>query len=110
MVKILDKVIKDNINSNKYKSGAREVIQSVRNSKLIIVSKSLTSSARSQLEEKARDSNVPIYYFDGNSVKLGKLCNKPFRITAIALKAGTEREIDSILATQLNEKEVSKTK
>ena len=41
MVKTIEKVIKDAMNANKYKSGTKEVLQSMKGSKLIILSNSL---------------------------------------------------------------------
>jgi len=103
MVRTLEKVIKDAIANNKYKSGTKEVLKSIKGSKLIIISKSIESKFKAQLEEEAKSANIAIYKFSGNSVQLGKLCNKPFRITAISVKSGTAEEIDAIMS----EKEIS---
>jgi large subunit ribosomal protein L30e len=97
-MRTLEKVIKDAVAADKYKSGVKEVMQSVKGSKLIIVSKSVESAERAKLEEQAKASNVAVYEFPGNSVQLGKLCNKPFRITAIAIKSGTAEEITAIMS------------
>jgi len=97
-MRTLEKVIKDAVAADKYKSGVKEVMQSVKGSKLIIVSQSVESAERAKLEEQAKASNVAVYQFPGNSVQLGKLCNKPFRITAIALKSGTAEEITAIMS------------
>ena len=97
-MRTLEKVIKDAVAADKYKSGMKEVMQSVKGSKLIIVSKSVESAERTKLEEQAKASNVAVYEFPGNSVQLGKLCNKPFRITAIAIKSGTAEEITAIMS------------
>ena len=97
-MKALEKVIKDAVAADKYKSGVKEVMQSVKGSKLIIGSKSVESAERAKLEEQAKASNVAVYEFPGNSVQLGKLCNKPFRITAIAIKSGTAEEITAIMS------------
>jgi large subunit ribosomal protein L30e len=97
-MRTLEKVIKDAVAADKYKSGIKEVMQSVKGSKLIIVSKSTESAERAKLEGQAKASNVAVYEFPGNSVQLGKLCNKPFRITAIALKSGTAEEIIAIMS------------
>ena len=97
-MRALEKVIKDAVAAEKYKSGVKEVLQSVKGSKLIIVSKSVGSGEKNKLEEQAKSANVAIYEFPGNSVQLGKLCNKPFRITAIAIKSGTAEEIDAIMS------------
>ncbi|HEX7031370.1 MAG TPA: ribosomal L7Ae/L30e/S12e/Gadd45 family protein [Nitrososphaera sp.] len=97
-MKALEKVIKEAIASDKYKSGVREVLHSVKGSKLIIVSKSIDSADRAKLEEQAKTTNVPVYEYPGTSVQLGKLCNRPYRITAIAIKSGTAAEIDAIMS------------
>jgi len=97
-MKALEKVIKDAVAADKYKSGVREVLQSVKGSRLIIVSKSIDSDDRAKLEEQAKTASVAVYKYPGTSVQLGKLCNRPFRITAIAIKSGTADEIDAIIS------------
>jgi large subunit ribosomal protein L30e len=107
MAKIMDKVLKDALNANKYRCGTKEVLKSVKGSKLIILSSSVEAENRSKIEEQAKSSNVPVYAFDGNSFKLGKLCNKPFRISIIALKGGTDTQISSILSETTKEHKTS---
>jgi ribosomal protein L30E len=63
-----------------------------------LVKYTIPSNIRSKIESEANRENVPIFSFDGNSLRLAKLCNKSFRINAIALKAGTDAQIDSILS------------
>jgi len=108
MVKIIEKVLKEAVNANKYRCGTREVLRSMKGSKLIMLSNSLKSESRSKLEEQAKSANIPLYVFDGNSFKLGKLCNKPFRISALALKSGTDAEINSILSDLTRESTTSR--
>lgn len=91
-------MIKDAVAADKYKSGVKEVLQSVKGSKLIIISKSIDSDDRTKLEEQAKAADVAVYEYPGTSVQLGKLCNRPFRITAIAIESGTEAEIDAIMS------------
>ena len=52
---------------------------------------------KSKILEEAKSAEVPTLHFDGNSVQLGRLCNKPFRISALSLKIGKENEIQEIL-------------
>jgi large subunit ribosomal protein L30e len=108
-MKALEKVIKDAVAADNYKSGIKEVLQSVKGTKLIIVSKSIDSGDKAKLEEQAKTANVSVYEYPGTSVQLGKLCNKPFRITAIAIKSGTSAEIDSIMAEKVVAAKVTKT-
>ncbi|NOJ26693.1 MAG: 50S ribosomal protein L7ae [Nitrososphaera sp.] len=97
-MKTLAKVIKDAVEANKYKAGTKEVLQSVKSSKLIVVSKSLDAAERAKLDEQAKSASVTVYEFNGTSMQLGRLCNKPFRVAAIALKSATADEIKAILA------------
>ena len=97
-MRTLDKVIKAAVSSDKYKSGTKEVLQSVKGSKLIILSKSVAAADRSKIEEQAKGASVAVYDYPGTSVQLGKMCNKPFRISAIAIKSGSAEEISSILS------------
>ena len=98
MVKTLEKIVKNAITDNKYKSGTKEVLHSMRGSKLIVMSNSVAPKDRLKLEEEAKSSNIPIYRFQGNSVQLGKLCNKPFRISIMSLKSGSDDDIDSLIS------------
>ncbi len=94
----MEKVIKEAVATEKFKSGVKEVLQSVKGSKLIIICNTVQAADRSRIEEQAKSANVALYDYPGTSVQLGKMCNKPFRITAIALKAGSADEISSILS------------
>ena len=102
-------MIKDAVAADKYKSGVKEVLQSVKGSKLIIISKSIDSDDRTKLEEQAKAADVAVYEYPGTSVQLGKLCNRPFRITAIAIESGTESEIDAIMSEKGTAKKGTKT-
>ncbi len=96
-MKSLEKLVKDAVSAGKYKSGTKEVLQAAKSSKLIVVSKSLDAADRAKLDEQAKSTNVTVFEFDGNSVQLGKLCNKPFRVSAIAIQAGTDAEIKAVM-------------
>jgi large subunit ribosomal protein L30e len=96
----LAKIVKDAIASNKCRIGTRQVLQSVKGSDLIIVSKSVGDIAKSKLEERAKLSNIPMYIFDGTSIQLAKLCGKPFRISAITIKGSTDEEIGALMQIQ----------
>jgi large subunit ribosomal protein L30e len=97
-MKTLEKVVKDAVAANKYKSGAREVLQSVKGSKLVIVSKSMGPAERARLDEQASAAGVAVYEFGGNSTQLGKLCSMPYRVTAIALKGTSDAEVKAVMA------------
>ena len=62
MVKILDKVLKDAIAANKYKCGTKQVLGSIKGSKLIVVSNTTPPDFRSKIESEANQENVPNYF------------------------------------------------
>jgi large subunit ribosomal protein L30e len=97
-MKTLEKVIKDAVSAEKYKGGVKEVLQSIKGSKLIIISKSIDPQDEKKLKDQAKSANIPVYEYAGTSVQLGKLCNRAFRITAIAIKSGTADEISAIVS------------
>ena len=72
MLKIIEKAIKNAISTNKYKTGTKEVFKSIKGSKLLVTSSSISSKDRKKIEEYAKSTNIPIYNFEGNSVQLGK--------------------------------------
>jgi large subunit ribosomal protein L30e len=96
-MKNLEKTIKEAISSNKCKIGTREVMGSIKGSKLIVLSDSLVEMDRSKILEEAKAAQVPTLRYDGSSVQLGRLCNKAFRISAISLKIGKDNEIQELL-------------
>ena len=96
-MKNLEKTIKDAISSNKCKIGTRQVMGSIKGSKLIVLSDSLIPGDKSKILEDAKNAQVPILPLNGNSVKLGKLCNKPFRISALSLRIGNDDEIQQLV-------------
>ena len=97
-MKNLEKIIKEAISSNKCKIGTRQVMRSIRGSKLIVLSNSLMSGNKSKILEEAKSAKVPMLNYDGNSVQLGRLCNKTFRISALSLRIGKDNEIQELLS------------
>jgi len=93
----LEKIIKDALDVKKCKFGAREVLNSTKGSKLIVLTKSVSEVMKSKILEQSQATEIPIFDYKGNSLQLGKLCNRPFRISAIALKIGDDDEIRNIL-------------
>jgi large subunit ribosomal protein L30e len=97
MVNKIEKITREAITSKKYKAGTREVMKSVKGSKLIIVSESMEQKLKEKLKNHATSSNTPLYHFKGSSLQLARLCGVPYKVSAISLKAGDPEDINSIL-------------
>jgi ribosomal protein L30E len=98
-MKNLEKIIKDAKSSNKYKEGVKEVRANVKGSKLIIVSNSLRNTDKQFLEKTCKELKVPLYFYTENSIKLGRLFNRPYRISAVALKSVADEDVSALLDT-----------
>ena len=83
MVKLLEKLVKEAMEEKKCSLGAKEVIGSMKNSKLIILSQSIPKDTLEKIQETATSSKVPTLNFKGSSVELGRLCGTQFRISAL---------------------------
>lgn len=97
MVKLLEKVIKDSMEDNKCILGAKEVLGSIKNSKLVVISESIKKNLLEKIKDNAKNSKVPTLNFKGSSVELGRLCGTQFRISALSLKTLSESNLKSIL-------------
>jgi len=62
----------------------------------VIVAKNARRDIVEQLRYYARISGVPIYLFEGDSWDLGRLIEKPFMVSSIAIIDPGESEITSL--------------
>jgi large subunit ribosomal protein L30e len=107
MSKILEKSLKDAHKENKLTMGSKQVLNSVNNSKLIVLSQSVGKEMFEKIESDAKKQKVPLVNFQGTSVALGRLCGLQFRISTISFTSIDGANIKSILKdTETEEKNV----
>ena len=97
MAKLLEKALVDAIKEKKRTIGTKQVMSSMENSKLVVISRSLPTNLTEKLEESAKNHNVPLIHFNDNSVTLGKLCGLAFRVSAISLSLLSNTNTQAIL-------------
>lgn len=97
MSKILEKSLRDAHKEGKVTIGSRQVLNSVQNSKLIVLSQSVTKEMFEKIESNAKKEKIPLVNFQGTSVALGKLCGLQFRISTISFTSLSDANIKSIL-------------
>ena len=97
MAKLLEKALTDAIKERNRDLGAKQIISSMKNSKLIVVSQSIPTKIAKKIEESAQNDNVPLIHFHDTSVMLGKLCGLQFRVSAISLNALSNTNVQAIL-------------
>jgi len=77
--------------------GAKQVLNSVKNSKLIVLSQSVEKEMFEKIESDAKKEKIPFVNFQGTSVALGRLCGLQFRISTLSFTSITDTNIKSIL-------------
>ena len=97
MTKILEKAITDAIKERKSTLGAKQIVSSMKNSKLVIISQSVPTETAKKIEDSAQNINVPLIHFNDTSVILGKLCGLQFRVSAISLSSLSNTNAQAIL-------------
>lgn len=105
MSKILEKSLKDALKEDKITMGTKQVLSSMKNSKLIVLSQSVQKEVFSKIESDAKKEKIPLVNFQGTSVALGRLCGLQFRISTISFTSLSDANIKSILKdTETEEK------
>lgn len=95
MGKLLEKALKDALQESKCILGVKQVLQSIKNAKLVVVSKSVSKESIDKIES-SKDQKVTTLQFDGSSVALGKVCGLQFRVSAASLTSIPDSNIKAI--------------
>jgi large subunit ribosomal protein L30e len=67
--------------------GSQETVGAARSgrSKLIIIASNCPEPHRSSITHNAKLANIPVYVYPGDSLTLGRVCEKPFLVAAMAV-------------------------
>ena len=97
MAKLLEKALTGAIKERKHTLGTKQVISSIKNSKLVVISQSVSTKIAKKIEESAQNASVPLLHFNDTSVALGKLCGLQFRVSAISINSLSDTNVQAIL-------------
>ena len=97
MAKLLEKALTGAIKERKHALGTKQVVSSMKNSKLVVISQSISAEITKKIEESAQNGSVPLLHFNGTSVTLGKLCGLQFRVSAISLNSLSDTNVQAII-------------
>ncbi len=97
MSKILEKALKDALKEDKITMGAKQVLNSIKNSKLIVLSQSVEKRMFEKIQSDANKEKISLVNFQGTSVALGRLCGLQFRISTLSFTSLTDATVKSIL-------------
>lgn len=94
--KMLEKALKDGAKESRCVFGAKEVMSSMSDAKLVVVSAG--GPASEAAAEAAGGAGVPSVRFEGGSVALGKACGLQFRVSAVSFREMPDAGVSSIIA------------
>lgn len=97
MKKILEKVLKDAMKEKQSILGSKEVLHSIKDSKLVVLSQSAPKKTADKILENAKKEKISTLQFEGSSVALGRLCGLQFRVSTISLTTLSDANIKSII-------------
>lgn len=82
------KDIKDALDNKKAVIGTRTVIKGIKEGKIenIFYASNCPKEAVKDLNHYAKTSKVSVEGFNGDSVKLGQICGKPFSVLLVGIK------------------------
>ncbi len=105
MQKILEKALKDARKEKKSILGSKQVLGSLKDSKLIVLSQSAPKITIEKIIEGAKKEKISTLQFEGSSVALGRLCGLQFRVSTISLTEVSDANIKSIMKESETEKQ-----
>jgi len=97
MARQLEKALTDAIKARKRILGTKQIVSNMKDSKLVVISKSIPTMSAEKIEKTAQENNVPLVHFNDTSIILGKLCGLPFRVSAISLSTVSNTNVQAIL-------------
>ena len=97
MKKILEKILKDAIKEKSVIIGSKQVLGSLDKGKLV-VSSNTSNTITEKISLESKKLSIPIIKYDGNSVELGKLSGKQYRISTISFTNINDSDIKSLEA------------
>lgn len=91
--------LRNSVDTGKVYLGTKEVLREclVGDPKIIVVSKTIKSITKKQIEHYSKKLNVTFIEYPENGFELGSVCGKPFNVSAIAIKDLGESSIIDVI-------------
>jgi len=83
------------VKTGKVEFGSKVALSSASlgRAKLLILASNCPVEFRENIVYDAEQSEIPVYIFQGSSLDLGALCEKPFPISALVVKEQGDSEV-----------------
>ena len=91
----INKAIQITVKTGKVVFGFKESVEALRGgkAKLIIIAKNIPKDREKIVQQYAKISKTPILQYDGSSLGLGSVCEKPFPVSVLAVRDPGDSEI-----------------
>jgi large subunit ribosomal protein L30e len=91
----LNKMIAMAVKTGKVLYGARSCINNVMTGKvrLVIVASNSPENLKEDLKHYCSLSNIPLTYYPKTSQELGRICGKPFKVSALTIREPGDSDI-----------------
>ena len=83
------------VKTGKVEFGSKTAVSSVgqARAKLVIMASNCPRETSDEIVYRARQGEVPVYVFQGSSLDLGALCERPFPVSAMVVREPGDSEV-----------------
>ena len=91
----VNKQIRMAVKTGKVDFGSKTALSSASlgRAKLLILAKNCPQDYRDNIVQDAEQSEIPVYVYQGNSLDLGALCEKPFPVASMVIREPGDSEV-----------------
>lgn len=91
----VNKQIRMAVKTGKVEFGSKTALSSVgqARAKLVILAGNCRGETRDEIVYRAGQGEVPVYVFQGTSLDLGALCERPFPVSAMVVREPGDSEV-----------------
>ena len=91
----VNKQIRMAVKTGKVDFGSKTALSSAAlgRAKLLILAKNCPQDYRDNIVHDAEQSEIPVYVYQGNSLDLGALCEKPFPVASMVIREPGDSEV-----------------
>jgi large subunit ribosomal protein L30e len=94
---LIENTIKIVIKTGKVILGRKNVIHSLKGCKLTIYSSSIPKNVLPQIQQLSKSTSTPLISYKGNSIQLGRICKKPFRVSILGIKTPGDADLSPLI-------------
>ncbi|MBS7623374.1 50S ribosomal protein L30e [Candidatus Bathyarchaeota archaeon] len=88
------------LKTGKIELGMRSAATAARLGRAKLIVLASNCPGKESILKEAKASGVPVYLYEGTSMELGRVCGKPFIISAMTVKEPGDSEILKLAETQ----------